>query len=223
MIDRKSAVSGLVGAVIACAVMVAASGPLIRAYILDHPEILPEAMQRLQDRELASAVNANRAAYETPFGSAWAGAADGDVVLVEFFDYACVFCRKSNPDVERLLTEDKKLKVVWREFPVLGEDSVAAAQASLAAAKQGKFRQYHDSLFATARPTPEAVAAAQKAAGVLPATVTPDIRAEIDRNYELATAVRATGTPLFVVGDKVLQGAVGYEALKEAVAAARAR
>ena len=201
----------------------AAIEKVVRDYILAHPEIIPDAMRLLQEREVAKVVKANRDALETPFGSAWAGAKDGDVVLVEFFDYACVFCRKSNPDVERLLAEDKKLKIVWREFPVLGEDSVAAAQASLSAAKQGKFRADHDSLFAAARPTPDAVAAAQQAAGAKPLPVTPDIRAEIDRNYELATAVRATGTPLFVVGDKVLQGAVGYEALKEAVAAARAR
>ena len=137
---------------------------VVRDYILDHPDIIPEAIDRLRHRELAQAIEANRAAYETPFANAWAGAKDGDVVLVEFFDYACGYCRKSNADIDRLLAEDKKLKVVWREYPVLGQDSLIAAEASLVAARQGKFRQFHDALFAKARPTPDAIAAAQRAA-----------------------------------------------------------
>lgn len=194
---------------------------IVRDYVLANPEIIPEAMDRLQSREVAKAVNANRSAIETPFQGAWAGAEDGDVVLVEFFDYACGFCRKSNPDVERLLAEDKRLKVVWRELPVLGPDSLAAAKASLAAASQGKFRQFHDRLFAAGRPSAETIAEAARAAGVAPAALSPAIQAEIDRNYQLAQAINATGTPTFVVGERVLQGAVGYEALKAAIAEAR--
>ena len=193
---------------------------IVRAYILAHPEIIPDAMRLLQDREVAKVVQANRAALETPFGSAWAGAKDGDVVLVEFFDYACGFCRKSNADVERLLEEDDKLKVVWREWPVLGEDSLAAAEASLAAAQQGRFRAYHDRLFASGRPDAAAVAAAKASAGVT-APASPEHQREIERNYQLARSIGATGTPTFVIGDKVLQGAVGYEALKKAIAEAR--
>lgn len=193
---------------------------IVHDYILEHPDIIPEAMRRLQAREVAKVVDANREALETPFGSAWAGAEDGDVVLVEFFDYACGFCRKSNADVERLLREDKNLKVVWREWPVLGQDSLDAAEASLAAASQGRFREYHDRLFAHGRPDAAAVASARQAAGVS-ASASPHYRREIEKNYELARAIGATGTPTFVVGDKVLQGAVGYEALKQAIAEAR--
>ena len=136
---------------------------IVRDYILEHPEILPEAMQRLQAREIAKAVDANRAAYETPFAGAWAGDAQGDVVLVEFFDYACGFCRQSNPDVERLLAEDDKLKVVWRELPVLGPDSQVAADASLAAAREGDFREFHETLFSLGRPTAANIAEAKAA------------------------------------------------------------
>lgn len=194
---------------------------IVHQYILANPEILPEAMQRLQDRQLANAVNGNRNAIEAPFGNAWAGAADGDVVLVEFYDYACGFCRKSVADIDRLLAHDPKLKVVWRELPVLGPDSEAAARVSLAAARQGKFRPFHDRLFAAGRPTREAVAAAGRAAGIASAGAAPEIQAEIERNYELARQIGATGTPTFVVGDQVLQGAVGYDALKDAIAKAR--
>jgi protein-disulfide isomerase len=180
-------------------------------------------MQALQDRRAGEMVDANRAAFETPFGSAWAGAANGDVVLVEFFDYACGYCRKSNADVERLLAEDPRLKVVWRELPVLGPDSQAAAELSLAAAKQGRFRPFYDRLFAAGRPTPEALASVRTQLGVQPAEGAPEFRAELDKNVELARAINASGTPTFVVGDKVLQGAVGYDALKAAIAEARSK
>ena len=198
----------------------------IRSYLLEHPEVLQEASQRLQQRELGKAVAANRAAFETPFAGAWAGAANGDVVLVEFFDYACGYCRKSNADVDRLLREDPKLKVVWREWPVLGADSERAALVSLAAARQGNYRQFFDTLFAAGRPTADALARAQAQAGVSAAAVaqleaSPAAREELSKNFQLAQSIGASGTPTFVVGDEVLQGAVGYQALKEAVEKAR--
>ena len=200
---------------------------IVRDYVLANPEIIPEAMQRLEDRERGEVVAANRAAFETPFGEAWAGAKDADVVLVEFFDYACGYCRKSNADVERLLKEDPKLKVVWREWPVLGPDSELAAQVSLAAAREGRFRDFYARLFELGRPTPQTIKQAQEAAGVSPQLVaqmkgSPAVREELVKNHELAQAIRASGTPTFIVGDKVLQGAVGYEKLKEAIAEARA-
>jgi protein-disulfide isomerase len=218
-------VASLTGAAIGAAAMLAFSGHDVRGYLLEHPEVIPEAMQRLQEREAGKVVLAHRAAIETPFAGAWAGAKDGDVTLVEFFDYACTYCRKSNSDVERLLKEDPKLKVVWREWPVLGPDSEAAALASLAAASTGRFRPFHDALFAAGRPTPEAVTAARRSAGVPDAAVA-QVRAsaatgEIAKNDQIAAALKATGTPTFVVGDKVLQGAVGYDALKDAIADAR--
>jgi protein-disulfide isomerase len=196
---------------------------IVRDYILDHGEILPQALERAQQRQSSAAVGRHRAAIETPWHGAWAGAADGDVVLVEFFDYACGYCRASNPDVERLLREDPRLKVVWRELPVLGPDSQAAAHVSLAAAEQGRFRQFHERVFALgARPTAAVVAQAAQEAGVRPGPPTEAGRAEMARNVTLAQNIGASGTPTFVVGDRVLQGAVGYEALKEAIAAARA-
>ena len=219
---KTSLVAVLLGILIGAGAMLAANGYFIRSYLLEHPEILPEAMERLRERENAKAVGQHRTALETPFHGAWAGAADGDVVLVEFFDYACGFCRASNPDVERLLREDPRLKVVWRDYPVLGPDSERAAIASLAAAKAGRFRAFHDRLFATARPTEASIAEARAAVGIGETQLTPEIRAELERNFELGRAIGASGTPTFVIGNRILQGAVGYEALKEAIAAARA-
>jgi protein-disulfide isomerase len=220
---RTTLIAGLLGIVIGAGAMLAANGYLIRSYLLEHPEILPEAMERLRARETAQAVAQHRAALETPFHGAWAGAAQPDVVLVEFFDYACGFCRASNPDVERLLREDPRLRVVWREYPVLGPNSEQAAIASLAAARSGRFRPFHDRLYAGGRPTEATIAAARQSVGLGEVALTDEFRREVEHNYELARAIGATGTPTWVIGDQVLQGAVGYDALKAAVAAARAR
>ncbi|HEY0113121.1 MAG TPA: DsbA family protein [Allosphingosinicella sp.] len=220
---KTALAAGLLGALIGGGIVAYAARNSVRDYLLANPEILPQAMERLQEREAAKAVLANRDPLETPFAGAWAGAENGDVVLVEFFDYACGYCRKSNADVERLLKEDPKLKVVWRDWPVLGPDSEAAARASLAAAQAGRFRQFYDGLFALGRPTPQAVAQALNAAGVTADAVQRvTAEQELRKNAELAEALSATGTPTFVVGDQLLQGAVGYEALKEAIAEARA-
>jgi protein-disulfide isomerase len=234
-LSRSSIIAGIAGVLIGGAAVALASGggvgvsdrsrveQIVKAYLLEHPEILPEAMDRLRDRETANVVKANRAALETPFAGAWAGAPNGDVVLVEFFDYACGFCRKSNADVDRLLAEDPRLKVVWRELPVLGADSQAASEVSLAAAKQNQFRPFFDRLFAQGRPVPEAVAAVQQQLGVRSEPGSADVQAELEQNFQLARAINASGTPTFVIGDRVLQGAVGYDALKEAIAQARAQ
>lgn len=215
--------AGLLGAVVGGGAVAYASRESVRDYLLENPEILPEAMDRLRDREAARVISANRASIETPFAGAWAGAADGDVVLVEFFDYACGYCRKSNADIERLIQEDPKLKVVWREWPVLGADSEAAARASLAAAQAGRFKPFYDTLFAAGRPTPEALAKARSAAGLTGDLTSAAGDRELERNFQLARNLEATGTPTFVVGDQILQGAVGYETLRDAIKEARAR
>jgi protein-disulfide isomerase len=215
--------AGLLGAIIGGGAVALAPRESVRDYLLENPEVIPEAMDRLRQREMAKAVSASRLAFETPFAGAWAGAQDGDVVLVEFFDYACGYCRKSNPDVERLLNEDRKLKVVWREWPVLGPDSEAAARASLAAAQAGRFKPFHDRLFAAGRPTPEAVAQARASLGIGAELSGDAVDKELAKNFQLARSIEATGTPTFVVGDRVLQGAVGYETLKQAIGEARER
>jgi protein-disulfide isomerase len=215
--------AGLIGALVGGGAVAYSSHESVRDYLLENPEILPQAMDRLRERQAARMVSANRAALETPFAGAWAGARNGDVVLVEFFDYACGFCRKSNADVDRLLREDRKLKVVWREWPVLGPDSETAARASLAAAQAGRFKPFHDRMFAAGRPTPDALAKARAALGVTADLPAAAVDQELARNFQLARSLEASGTPTFVVGDQILQGAVGYEALRDAVKTARAR
>ncbi|MFM9977057.1 MAG: DsbA family protein [Sphingomonadaceae bacterium] len=197
---------------------------VVREYILANPEIIPEAMDKLRARDTAKAIAANRAAIETPFAGAWEGAADSDVTLVQFFDYNCGYCRAAVPDVQRLISEDPKLKVVYREFPVLGPESDAAARASLVAAKAGKYRPFHRALYAQRKPDEGAITRVAQALRLdLAATSDPAVQAEIDANLNLARPLGLTGTPAWVVGDKILIGAVGFDALKQAIAEARAK
>jgi protein-disulfide isomerase len=220
---------GIVGAALTAGALFLA-GPsllgdrMVRDALIANPEMLVEAGNALRDRQYAQTLDPIRASLERPFHSSWKGAGKPEVTLTYFYDYACGYCRQSNPDIERLLKEDKGLRVVYRELPILGPDSVAAARVSLAASKAGKFAAYHDALYAAGRPSPESIALAARAAGV-PAQPTDDPaqEAELKANMTLASQLGATGTPLFVVGDRVINAAAGYDALKEAVKAARSK
>lgn len=206
----------------------AAIEQVVREYILTHPEILPEAMRNLEARENKKLVDDNRVQIEKPFAGAWEGAADADVTLVQFFDYACTYCRASRPDVERLLAEDKKLKVVYRELPILGPQSLDAALASLAVAEQGNYGEFHRALYRAGRLTPQIIGDAMEKARTdigraKEAEKSAAVRQEIAANLSLQQTLQLTGTPSWVVGDTVLNGAVGYDQLKAAIAVARAR
>ena len=197
---------------------------VVRKAMLENPTILVETADALRENQFAPVLAANRAALETPFGSSWQGARNGDVTLVEFYDYACGYCKASLPVVARLVKEDPKLRVVYREFPILGPESELAARMALGASKAGRFMAFHDALYEAGRPSQATLAKAAAAAGV-PAAVpsSPEIDGELRNNFQLAQQLGATGTPLFIVGDKVLNGAVGYDALKKAIEDTRAK
>lgn len=229
------AVLGAAAALLVTAMVRPASAPrsqkqieaIVKSTILANPELVPQAIDLLQQKEVAKLLASNREAIETPFAGAWAGARDGDVVLVEFFDFNCPFCRKSAADVSRLLADDPRLKVVYRDMPVLGPESERFAHASLAAAQQGRYRQFYQQVFGGQGSLSEQrLIAAVRAAGLNESRTAADMQSdvigkEIENNLALARALGLTGTPSFVVGDQILAGAVGYEALKEAVAKAR--
>jgi protein-disulfide isomerase len=234
-IKGREIMIGLLAAVAGAAATVAATGAgapvstsdkaaiekIVRDYVLDHGEILQQSIERLQARELAKVIDANRALIETPYAGAWEGNPKGDVVLVEFFDYACGYCRASLPDIDRLLKDDPKLKVVYREMPVLGPDSTAATELSLRVAKTGRYAEFHRAAYA-ARPDTAVRAKLAKEFGIDPAAKDDKASAEINTNLQLQNALRLTGTPSWIVGDKILAGAVGYDALKAAIAEVRA-
>lgn len=201
---------------------------MVREYILANPEIIPEAINRLQEREVEKLLDSNRAEIEAPFGSAWTGNPNGDVVMVEFFDYACPYCRASKADVDRLLKEDKGLKVVYRDFPVLGPASDEAAMASLSAAKQGRYKPFHDAMFAAGRPSHEKLISTVRQARLNEVQTARDLtssalKAELGKNLDLGRSLGLTGTPAYVIGNRILSGAVGYDEMKKAIAEARAK
>lgn len=201
---------------------------IVRNYILQNPEIIPEAVELLQNRQKASAIDTVRDQIEKPFaGNAFAGNPDGDVIVVEYSDFNCPYCKQTERDLARLIAEDKKVKVVFRELPILSETSNDAALMALAAAKQGKYYAFHKTMFATGRPTPSTIEAAAKEVGLDMAAArafiaSPEARKEIENNIAVAQQMRFTGTPAFVVGNQSEVGAVGYDGLKEMVAKARA-
>ncbi len=200
----------------------AATEAVVRDYLIAHPEVIGEALEAGRTRQHASAIADNRARLTTAFSGAWTGAADGDVTLVMFTDYRCGYCRASLPTVERLVREDARLKVVFRELPILSADSEAAARLALAAAKRGRYMPVHRALFTSADAEGRRrVAIAAEVPNDASALSDPAITAELRQNLDLARAIGVDGTPAWVVGDQLVSGAVPYEQLKAAIDAAR--
>lgn len=200
---------------------------IVRDYVLANPEIIPEAMDRLRDNEAAKAVAANRDAIVRPYAAAWAGNPRGDVTITEFYDYNCGFCRAVLPTLEKLIASDPGVHVVFRELPVLAQESGDAARWSLAAAEQGKFLPFHNALYAAGRVSNATLDQAAAAAGLdraraMAAVQSPRVAEEIDGNLSLAGKLNMTGTPAWVIGERTYSGALSYEALVDAVKEARA-
>lgn len=199
---------------------------LIRAYILQHPEIIPEAVQALQNKEASAQIGAMRGALETPFPGAVLGNPQGTVTLVEFTDFACGYCRKSVADLEALIAENPDLRVVVRELPIISDQSAPASRMALAAAAQGKFAAFHKAMFAGDNPNPASIEAAARTAGLDLAAAKAFIarqetEAELARNVDMARRLGVNGTPAWLVGNQLIAGAVGKERLQEALDAAR--
>lgn len=204
----------------------AATETVVRDYILANPEILPEAMRRLQAKEAGKAVAANRSAIVEPFPGAIAGNPNGDISVVAYLDYACGFCRASLPAITGLIASDPNVRIVYRELPILSPDSRTAAEWALAAALQNRFKPFHDALYASGRVDDASIAQAAATAGMDIAAArtairSPQVVAEIERNLKTAGSLGFTGTPSWVVGDQVLSGAQTLPALQTAVAEAR--
>lgn len=204
----------------------AAIEQVVRSYILEHPEILPEAMERLRDRETRKQLASAGDDVETGFPGAVLGNPAGTVTLVEFTDYACGFCKRSVADVDALIAANPDLKVVVRELPILSPASADAARMALAAAEQGRYAAFHAAMFAAGRPAPATIEAAARSAGLdleRARRFAGDRRvtAELERNLATARQLGFDGTPSWVVGDQMLAGAVGKDELAKAIAAAR--
>lgn len=201
---------------------------IVHDYVLAHPDIIPQAMALMRDRETGRDIAANRSAILNPYGNAWAGNPQGDLTIVEYFDYNCGFCRSSLPTIARLIASDPKLRVVFRELPVLSEESRTAARLSLVAAEQGKFKAFHEAMYAGGPISAQSMANAVRAAGLDPqatnqAAALPRIETEIQTNLAIAQRLGMTGTPSWVIGDHVVSSALPFEELQREIAKARGK
>ncbi len=198
--------------------------------ILEKPEILIEALSILQERENAALVEAQSTALtelrdDFEQNAPIFGNLDGSVTLVEFFDYNCGYCRRAAPEVKAVLETSKDVRIVYREFPILGPGSEIAARASLAARNQGKYQQFHEAMMALNGQAFEA--SVMEVAGevgldleVLKTDMQSDlVNDHIAASLRLAEALRITGTPTFVLGDEIIPGVIERGTLLEKIAA----
>jgi protein-disulfide isomerase/sulfite exporter TauE/SafE/copper chaperone CopZ len=211
---------------------------ITKNYLVQHPEVLQEALAELEKRQQTAEAEQHRAAVKENaaaiFGSprqVVLGNPTGDVTMVEFFDYNCGYCKRALGDMLALLKADPKLKVVLKEFPVLGDSSVEAAKVAVAVRMQdedgSKYLEFHQRLLGGRGQADRARAlAVAKEVGVDMARLDrdmagPEVKATIDENIKLGETMGLTGTPSYVVGSEVVVGAVGLDALKEKLSVAR--
>ncbi len=199
-----------------------ATEAVVRAYILENPEIITEAVAILQSREMAKRVLNVGPSVSAAFAGDVAGNPSGDVTVVEFTDYNCGYCRATVADVAKLLGTDKNIKLIYRELPILAPSSKEAAAWALAAAKQGKHDAFHRAMFAAGKPETATIRKVAASIGLDMAAAqafvgSGEANAEIENNLKMAQQIGFNGTPTFIIGDQVLEGAQGYELLKAAV------
>lgn len=207
-------------------------------YLRNNPEIVIEAInilrQREQAAETADARNVIAARGPELFNDTAtpvAGNPDGDVTLVEFFDYRCGYCKRVFPTVKKLIKDDGNIRFVFKEFPILGPASVYAARAALASHGQGKYLEFHDALMASKGAlTEDGVLRIADSVGLDRGKLLEDMNrneAEYDRvfarNRDLAQALKINGTPAFVAGDVVVRGAADYASMKNVIAQIRSK
>ena len=206
----------------------------VHDYLLENPEVIMEALRVLQERQRAAEAEslkrtiAERSAeiLNDPDAPV-AGNPSGDTTLVEFFDYNCPYCRRVAPTVNGLIEDDAGLRVVYKEIPILGPGSRFAARAALASRAQGKYLAFHDALMNAGQQVSEdSVIEIARAVGLDVDRLAEDmedpaIEAAIARNLELANALGITGTPSFVIGDRVVPGAVDRATLEGLIIQAR--
>lgn len=206
---------------------------IVREYLLREPEIIYQALEELQRRQAEAeaarqqaAIAENRGDLLNDPASPVGGNPDGDVTLVEFFDYRCAYCRRVVSSMRALLDEDRDLRVVFKELPVLGPDSERAARAALASRRQGGYVPFHFALMAAEDLSLQGIRAAAEAVGLDPDRLeadmsAPEVNAAIQANYALANELGIEGTPAFVIGTQLIPGAVDKARLEQLIREAR--
>ena len=210
---------------------------IIREYLLENPAILNEMIAKLQaaerdqqSKQAREAIASNAKELFHNENDVVVGNPNGNVTMVEFFDYNCGYCKRSVADVLRLTEEDKELRVVMKEFPILSEGSIIASRAALASRKQGKYWEFHLALMATSGGIEDEAKVMSIAAKAgldvvkLKADMTADadtIEKSINANRALAQSIGINGTPAFVIDDTLVPGAMPYEQLATSVKVVR--
>ena len=205
-----------------------------RAYLMDNPEVLMESVQQLEEQRQASAADELKTILrdraEEIFNDPSApvlGNPSGDVTLVEFFDYNCPYCRKAAPLLDEAEAADSGLRLVFKEFPILGPGSDFAARAALASQKQGKYEAFHDAMMAYKAAIDEgSTIEIARQVGLNVEQLQNDMKdpaidEAIKRNLALASDLRINGTPSFVVGDEIVRGLIDLPTLQQLIADAR--
>lgn len=206
----------------------------VRDYLLKNPEVIMDALQLLQQRQRAAEAEGlrriiaerNEEILNDP-ASPVGGNVAGDVTLVEFFDYNCPYCRRVTPILGELEAADSDLRLVYKEFPILGPASEFAARAALASQQQGKYVPFHNALMrATDQVTEQIVLEIARQVGLDTQQLRADMRDPaiedaIARNLQLANAPGITGTSSFIIGEEVVPGAVDLRTLQSLIARAR--
>ncbi len=208
---------------------------LVRDYLMEHPEVLIEAaqayrvrQQELQEQQARQTLVSKREELERDPDSPVIGNPDGDVVIVEFFDYRCPYCIRVAEGLRETVEDDGNIRLVMKEFPILGPESVVAARMALAAEKQGQYEELHFALMTVSGGLTEDKAF--EIADDLGLDMDqlrrdmedPKIDDMLARNYALAQALQINGTPAFVIGDEVVRGAIDMRALRQIVGQTRA-
>jgi protein-disulfide isomerase len=208
---------------------------LIRETLIKHPEIIVQAVQELRRRQQAEKAAALKTKLKEKRKELLANPADpvvgnpkGNVTIVEFFDYNCVYCRRVKSALDAVVAKDGQIRLVYKEFPILGPGSAFASRAALASMRQGKYEKFHNAMFAfRGRLGASQVLSIAKAVGLDIEKLKTDMKdpaiaALIKKNHALAQSLGISGTPAFVIGEELVPGAIPADELAQHVSNARA-
>lgn len=207
---------------------------IIRGYLVEHPEVLLEAMRALEARQQAAeeanaknaVANLKRELFDDP-GSPVDGNAKGDVTIVEFFDFRCPVCKKTHPVLSAIVKSDGNIRHIYKQWPILGPESEYAARVALAARYQGKYLAFHEALIgAETKLTIEEVMRIAAKVGLdrqrlLKDIERPEIQQDLMKSFVLADALKINGTPSYVIGDQLVKGARDAANFRAIIAQAR--
>jgi protein-disulfide isomerase len=207
---------------------------IIRNYLLENPEVIVEAVEILRERQRQAeaqqregAIKAHKAALTDPGPLPVLGNPDGDVTIVEFFDYRCPYCRSVADDLFETVEADGNVRLVMKEYPILGEESVAAARVAIATAAQGKYAEFHHKLITEVRNVSrESALKLAESMGLDMDKLKADMNdtwvdEELRRTFSLAQALSVSGTPAFIVGGTMAPGAIPAARLRQMIAQTR--